>query len=249
MKTLNKISLFTLLLCAVSLYAEAQIITPSKIGNRIKQRIEERAAENVYRRVDNGVDKAVDGVFETADKSAKDVVSGNEDNDQEAATRAMSGLLGGIGKSLPPEENYVFENSYTMKVTSTGGKESGDMLVTYYFKNNAPYMGARYKMTSVKGEQPAGQLDAMIFDFDKESVYTFMNNDGQKVMMGMSYANAKNMEDYANKKMEESVYTKTGQTKTIIGHRCDGYLLTQGKDETLLWVSQDRVPVLADQYK
>lgn len=252
MKINDKISALSALLILITFNVSAQLITPSKIGNRIKQRIEERAADNVYRRVDNGVDKAVDGVFETADKGAKDVVNGNdktETDGQEAATRAMSGLLGGLGKSVPPESSYEFDNSYTMKVTTSGGKENGVMMITYYFKNEAPYMGAKFKMTGTEGEQMAGQMDAMIFDFEKESVYNFMNTNGQKVVMGMSYANAKNMEDYANDKMAESVYTKTGQTKSILGYKCDGYLMTQGKDETLLWISQGRVPVISEQYK
>jgi len=49
--------------------------------------------------------------------------------------------------------------------------------------------------------------------------------------------------------VEKSNFTKLSESRTIAGYTCDAYLLKQGTDESKVWISKSRVPVVSTYYE
>ncbi|UBM58381.1 DUF4412 domain-containing protein [Marinilongibacter aquaticus] len=267
MKAIFFKTVFCLALLASSSVAYSQIFSVDRLKKRAKDRAEQRAEDNVNNRVDRGVDKVIDGLFGGVDKGAKkttdavkDAASGSGEESkstntsdaqsEEQAKKMLGGLLSGIGNAPAPEGSYGFKSSYVMKITAKDKKGESLMRMKYYFTDETNAVGTKILEMSDGKNKGQNPIDFMVMDFDKESMYTFMNNNGSKTMMGISYNQTSNViEDEANKSMEKTSYTKTGQTKTIAGYKCDGYLINDGKEEMTVWISQGKVPVIASYYK
>ena len=251
----------------VSSFSFGQILSPERIKNRVKQRAEDRAASEVDNRVDRGVDKVLDGLFGTVDKGAKaatDAVkdSGNKEKGEDSATEksqepseedvmgAFSKIMGGMGQGAAPENSYSFNSSYTMKMTSTEkNKAPQNFTIKYLFTESGDYFGSKVLGMSTEVTE-AIQDQFMLFDMEKNTMYTFMNMNGQKNMISMSLSG---VEEVAEEKIDASIentsYTSTGKTKTIAGYPCEGFLMKQDNEEYLVWISKSSVPVISAYYK
>lgn len=267
MKKIFKLSL-VLTLAFSSVFSYAQILNPRRLGKKVAdraaQRAEQRAEGKLNESIDRGVDKAFDSIFNTTKKTTE--TNQNTDNkstsptstdassaemSQEQAMGMLSGLLGGMNATPPPSESYSFESSYIMNITSKTSDGDFNMQNKYYFTSNGNYMGS--KMLGGSNPEMSKQtqgLEAIIIDFEKECMYTFMKAEGRKNMIGMSMKAAGDMAaKMAQEEQSETTITKTGESKTIAGYTCDGYLLTQGKDKNLIWISRSRVPVVSSYYE
>ncbi|KPM47548.1 DUF4412 domain-containing protein [Jiulongibacter sediminis] len=255
-------SLLFSLLFLVGLSGYSQILSPDRIRNRIKERAKERTAQEVDNRVDRGVDKVLDGLFGTVDKGAKaatDAVKesassdsnkeeSNQEMSQEDAMGMLGGLLGGIGGGAEPQGSYDFDASYVMKMTSTSKDGPQNFEVKYRFTDGGEYFGSEILNMSTQAPQSMkGQF--MIYDMANSTMFTFMEMNGQKQMMSIGMSN---LEGHAEAKIDENIaettYTKTGQTKSIAGYTCDGYMMKQDGKEYLVWISRGRVPVVSSYY-
>ena len=266
MKKIFKLSL-VLALAFSSVFSYAQILNPRRLGKKVAdraaQRAEQRAEGKLNESIDRGVDKAFDSIFNTSKKTTETASqtenpvntpaanSTSAEMSQEQAMGMLSGLLGGMNSSPPPSESYSFESSYVMNISSKGSDGDFSMQNKYYFTSSGQYMGSKM----IGGSNPemskqAQGLEAIIIDFEKECMYTFMEAQGRKSMIGMSMKAAGDMAaKMAQEENSGTSITKTGETKTISGYTCDGYLLTQGKDKNLIWISRSRVPVVSSYYE
>lgn len=237
-----------------------QIFSPTRIKNRAKERAENKAESKVNEQVDKGVDKVFDSLFGAVEKSlkstdkkpkeeTKDTTKANPDTSEEAGMNMLTNLLGGIGMSAEPASSYSFDASYTMKMSTSEKGKKNDFTYKYLFSEGGNYMGAQ--MQGASDPEMAKQLEtmeAMVFDFDKNSFFTFMNMNGQKSMLGMSIpteTSGQIIEDqYAL-----STYTATGTTKSILGYSCEGFSVEQGDEKYLVWISKDRVSFINKYYE
>ncbi|MCR9063725.1 MAG: DUF4412 domain-containing protein [Cytophagales bacterium] len=245
----------------------SQIFSPDRIKDRIKERAAQKTQNEVDNRVDRGVDKVLDGLFGTVDKGAKtateavkDAASSDGTSKESKATEAKTeedvmklfgGLMGGMGQAEAPDASYKFASSYVMKITSSEkSKDQTDFTIKYHFAKDGEYFGSKIMQSSDPKMNSAVNSQFMVYDLSKNAMYTFMEMNGQKNMMSIAM---KNVEDMASEKVDEKIentsYTKTGQTKTIAGYPCDGYLMKQDGEEYLVWISKSNVPVVASYYK
>lgn len=266
MKNLFRFSLI-LSLAFCSVFSYAQILNPRRIGKKVAdraaQRAEQRAEQKANESIDKGVDKVFDSIFNPSKKSTEPAAktetkvntpstsSSSDEMSQEQAMGMLSGLLGGMSSTAPPLESYSFSSSYVMDIKTKNSDGDFNMKNKYYFTQSGNYMGT--KMISGFSPGMTGDthgLQVVIIDFDKEYMYTFMEREGKKNMIGMSMKAAGEMATkMANEQNENTTLAKTGETKTISGYTCDAYLLTQGKDKSTLWISRSRVPVVSAYYK
>lgn len=85
-------------------------------------------------------------------------------------------------------------------------------------------------------------MEMFVMDFEQNKFFTFTNNEGTKNVMAIGYKPDK-LEQYATENEEQIKITKTSETKTIAGYKCDGYRIEdqESKDQVLMWISQSRV--------
>lgn len=163
----------------------------------------------------------------------------NQNNaDSSAPTLNFPGM-GGKSK-CKVEPSYVFQTEIIMDVYSfdaSGKNKSKDSFSLNYsmlFEKNAQYIGTiMHKMSNQT------DMDEMKTVMNlKDSCYvTFMINDGNKMGMSMSF---KNIQQYQKKDKEYSdlKFTKTGKTKTILGHLCYEYIAENEETKMTQWVSE-----------
>ncbi|MFT5886686.1 MAG: hypothetical protein ACI9IP_003154 [Arcticibacterium sp.] len=252
---------FPLLLATIfmltSFAGEAQIISGKNIKNRLIKRAGQRAEEKATQKMEDGVDKGVDKVFDSlfgppAKKTEPKTTanSGNDNSSEEAALGMMNKMMSSFGVSEAPSSNYNFSSSYVMNIQSKTKDEDFKMKTKYYFTESGKYMGTKIlEGTHPQMNSSTGGMEAMIMDFEKKSMYTFLNTDGKKVMMGISLNSTLGIAEASSSEAMESKLTKTGETKTIAGYATDAFLLTQGEDKSTIWISRSRVPVVSTYYE
>ncbi len=247
MKTqiINYLLLVSFLLASTSIFA--QFPGADRIRRTIINRTVDKAAD---RAADKAADKIVDGIFGAEDNSTTRTQAQRDSAVTESAKR-FGNIMSGITNAAPPKESYSFESSYVMQLNSKNKneKDQNEMSMKYYFTKNGSYVGS--KMNEIKdnsGKKTAPPMSMMVFDFDQSSMYTFMDNDGKKTVFGLGLKNTA-AENYTNEKMAETKYTKTGQTKTILGYTCDGYLVESDDSKSTIWISRSNVPVISNYYE
>ncbi len=252
---MKKITQLLVLLILVSAVANAQIIDPRTV---IKRKTEQRANQ----KIDESIDKALDKVFNGFEKKAKDKsekdkatenASSSSDTEQaEDPTTAMGKLFGslGLGGATPPAGSYNFNSSYVMQVKTQGKKsdENMTMEMKYMFNDGGKVMGSKIlSADNPDVNSQMGMMEAIIFDWEKSQMYSFMNMNGQKQYIGISVKDGA-IGDAAEEEYTKTTFTKLGKTKTIAGYVCDAYLSNDGETESTIWVSRDAIPSVARYY-
>lgn len=245
-----------IMICSAAL--QAQLIDPRKIAKR-------KAEQRTNQKVDQTVDKALDKIFEgfgKKNKSKKDDAD-DEKNDADTngnksdaennaeAQKALSGMMGMFGgKSEPPKSSYSFNSSYVMQMKNTGKKkdENFTMSMKYMFNDAGKVMGAKMMGSDNPDmNKSMGMMEAMIFDWENSQMYSLMNMEGKKQYMAIKLKDSA-IGDYAEEKNKNMSFTKTSQTKKILGYTCDGYLSKDNKDEYLVWMSREPIMAIAKYY-
>lgn len=238
----------------------SQTAVLDRLKKRAEERVAQRAEDKVNQKVDSGVDKVIDGLFGAVEKSVKPsenkktttTESNNSEKEigEEDAMNMLSNILGGMNKVSPPAASYDFNSSYDMKMKMSDkkGKVTG-LTYRYMFSNSSAYMGGKL----IDAEDPQmksqmGSMEAMIFDFEKNSMYTFMNLNGQKQMMGIGFKEGITG-DLAKDSYEKTTYTKTSQRKTIAGYTTTGYEMIQDGEKYLIWISDKPIAFIGKYYE
>lgn len=261
---MKKISKFFLAFICFSTVAQVSY-SQTQVLDRLKKRAEERAAqraeEKVNQKIDNSVDKVIDGLFGAVEKSVKpsetkkvenstETNSSSKDMSEEEAMNMVSGILGGMNKATPPADAYTFNSSYDMKIKSGDkkGKTIG-MTYRYMFSNSSAYMGGKI----IDADDPdmkssMSTMEAFIFDFEKNSMYSFMNLNGTKQVMSIAFKDGVTG-DFAKDNYEKVSYKKTNQAKTIAGYATTGYEMIQDGEKYLIWISDKPISFISKYYE
>src|SRR5258705_2305140 len=130
----------------------------------------------------------------------------------------------------------TFEGKLHMKMSSPGKKDATEM--DYRIKAGR----ARIDMQAPEGKASA-PLGGMIIDYAKQE--TTMLIPQQQLYMVMSMAGAaKNAPAASNEqqapKKSDVTLEKTGETETILGYKCEKYLIKSEKNDgtTAMWVTE-----------
>jgi len=136
--------------------------------------------------------------------------------------RTMPGL-----SSIPPAENYNFNHHAEMELTS--GKDL--MNIDYYLPETGNFLALLIKDKKIKDEF------ITVYDVDRETMYSFMENDGVKQKMGVAFQTTGDSENSSSE--TDIQITATGNSKIILGYNCQEYKMT-GKDLTgTVWVTTE----------
>lgn len=217
----NSVILF---LCFLSNQMSAQVFNP---GTVLKRKGEDR----VNQKVDQSLDKALDKLFSPSEKKSKEGGGGDEN--------PLSGLQMG-GK---PADAYAFQASMVVHMKMTSSKDVQSWKMKYMFDQEARWMGMRF----LEGNDPSmaqayQMMDAVVLDFNQMKIFSFINNNGSKMVMGIGFKPDK-LESQMESQPDRYSLTKTSETKSIGGTPCQGYQMKdeKGKDVVMLWISSTPV--------
>lgn len=177
------------------------------------------AEKTVERKTEQKTKKETEEVFDDAFNKEK--------NPAEQETHKSKGRgLPGLAK-VAPADNYAFQHKVEMEIKA--GKQVN--LVNYYLTDNDNFFG-----TELKDEQLKDDF-ITVFDIDRETIYTYMENDGQKMQMGINLKIEEPVDEDVNE--PDFVIVATGKTKSILGYQCQEFNMT-GKDvKATLWVTKE----------
>jgi hypothetical protein len=211
----------------------------------------------INRQVDKEVDAAVDKeVQESKDKKAKEKEEADAKAKQEQATQSqsqqgnqadqskpasgnqgaptpMGGLLGGK-VTLKYNEEYNFSSRMYSQMETYDKKDVIKMDYYMYFSNNSPTAGIETKtINTSEGETPV--ISQMIMDGENKCFIMLTDVNGSK--MGI-------ISEIPSEVKQEGapMVTKTGNSKTINGYKCDEYLFkptADSKDYWKMWFSKE----------
>ncbi|MFK7771807.1 MAG: DUF4412 domain-containing protein [Saprospiraceae bacterium] len=125
--------------------------------------------------------------------------------------------------TVEPAGNYAFIHKVEMQIKS--GKDV--MNADYYLPDSKDFLGVQIKDKKVK------EGSFTVFDVEREAMFNYMESDGKKMKMGVDFK----MDDESNEATFDIV--ATGNTKTILGYKCQEYKMT-GEDMTAtIWITKE----------
>ena len=214
---------------------------------------EKKSEEDPLKKAEAAFDKALDGLFKPKKKDAtkeeKTKPEAKEEKPKPESKEDKGGGFGGFSFGGKPKASYSFGSSMTMKMTMKNAKDKEPVIMRnkYLFGDDGKSIGIKF-MGSSNPEMQKGQgnMDAFIMDFDQNKMFTFMNSDGRKTLMAMGYK-PDPTQQAVEKEPAKVKITKSGEVKTILGYKCDGYWIEneERNDKILMWISQNRVGEMA----
>lgn len=180
------------------------------LGNKIERATERAIERKVEERVTEEVEEALDSTFTEGSKSTR--------TEEGRTGMGMFGL-----SQVEPAASYAFNHRAEMQMTT----EKDVMNIDYLLPNTGNYFCAQ-----IKDEKSGGDY-LTVFDTDKEAMFTYMESDGKKMKMGIKFS--------ADDISEEPKFEikATGNTKTILGYKCQEYIMTTEDMTSNVWVTKD----------
>lgn len=248
------LSLFFLQFLFVNV-STSQIIDPRKI---VKRKAEDKVNQKVNEKVDEAVDQALNKVFEgfgkktTNNSTEKTTTESTSPNQPNEAEEAVNGLFKSLSFDGTPKDSYSFGASYTVKITftDTNEKTSQVFLTKYRFAGNGKAVCSQFVSASDAQMSEGMQgIKATVFDLEQQKMFMFMENNGQKTVLSLGVKNVPPLtEEQLNAQQNNVKFTKQNQTKTIGNYTCDAYLMEEDGEKFTMWISQSKVPVVANYY-
>lgn len=125
---------------------------------------------------------------------------------------------------VEPASSYSFDHKAEMQITS--GKDV--MTVDYFLPKSGDFLCAK-----IRNEKMAGEF-LTVFDMEREAMFTYMDNEGGKMKMGVDFK-------LSDTEEEPSAVTikATGNTKKILGYKCQEYLMEREDMTGTVWVTKE----------
>lgn len=203
---MKKATLFIAFILCFSGTANAQFF--KKLGNKIEKAAEKTIEKKAVQKTTKETEEAFDS---TINKKAK-----KDKNKKQTSTPNVS--------KVDPASNYAFKHKAVMHMKS--GKDEIDFV--YYLPNTDDYFGMAIK------DKKEEQDFMMVYDVAREAMFTFMENGGQKMKMGVEFK-TNTVED----KSPGFEIKATGNTKTVLGYNCKEYKMIGDNITATTWVTKD----------
>lgn len=219
------------------------MITDAQILNRIR-----RAAEQgVSRAVENQVEKQVEKAAQRQLEKAFENLYG-PDTTSSTGAYDFSKIIKGIKTDVPTEASYDFKGFAEMEMTGTDekGKAIEPALMKIFLNEGSEYSGMEFSAAG-RGRKANSEKTLMIFDLKNNASIILMDTEDGKASMayGLDYQEIAEM---GEKEYEQSeAYTdnlnfnKTGNTKSVLGYRCEEYVMEIDDGTASYWVTQEPV--------
>lgn len=179
-----------------------------KLGKKIEKAAEKTVERKVEQKTRKETEKAFDSTFNKKSERKR--------------TRGLAGL-----SAIEPAESYAFNYRVEMQITSK--KEV--MNVDYFLPDTGNYLCALIKDKKIK------EPFLTVFDIEREAMFNYMENDGQKMKMGVEFKTDGATDDAIN---EGSIsITATGNSKLILGYNCEEYKMIGEEMTATIWVTKE----------
>jgi len=121
-------------------------------------------------------------------------------------------------------ETYAFNHKAEMQFITKKEK----MTVDYFLPDSGNFFGMEIKDEKIKDDF------IMVYDVDREAMFTYMENNGQKMKMSVAFET-----DDVDTEDTSFNITATGKVKTILGYSCKEYKMTGDDITAIIWVTKD----------
>jgi hypothetical protein len=204
---MKKSTIFLLLLLGFTISANAQFF--KKLGNKVEKAAEKAVERKAEQKTTKETNKAFDSTF----------------NKKRKKNKSLSGMPS--FSDSEPAANYTFNYRADMEI-KTGGET---MKMSYFLSESGNYLSSMIDDKRMKDKS------LMVMDFEREAMFTFMENDGQKIRMAMSLATASAYEQASNE--SNTKVTATGKSKKILNYNCQEYKMTGDDMYGTMWITKD----------
>lgn len=231
---MKKLVIITLLIFGFSGTANAQFF--EKLANRIEKAAERTIVRKSEQKTTRETGKVFDKTFNKNKKKKKrkrkKSPTKRRQNEQQVDNKRQEGNDIDNKTSMPsvfgfssadPAASYTFSYKAEMQIES--GKDV--MYVDYHIPESGSYLGTKYKDLRIKGKFFS------VFDIQKNAVFSFIEDNGQKTQMGMAF-NIKDTNENPNISIKA-----TGKTKNILGYNCQEYIMTSEEINASVWVTKE----------
>ena len=166
--------------------------------------------KKVEEKTENETEKAFDSTF---------------NNPKSKTSTKKSSPLDVSGSKVDPAANYNFSHKYVMEIKS----DKNTSILNYYLTNSGDYIA------STVPDKNGNEDVISVMDLSRKTIYMFMESKGDKSQMGMNL----NLEEVADDAMEQTdvKVTPTGNTKTILGYKCEEYKVVGNDLNGTIWVA------------
>lgn len=151
----------------------------------------------------------------------------------------LAGMMGGMMQPANTESAYNFTGYMIMEVTSTDrkGKSEDPAQIKYLLTKDPQYMGMTFEDPKAKGT-----TTTTIMDSKNQAVVILMEDSGNKssMAMKMDFDKMQGMvdEEIETQAEEDIKLIKTGNTKTILGYKCEEYTVTNEDGKGVYWITE-----------
>ncbi|MDB4293528.1 DUF4412 domain-containing protein [Maribacter sp.] len=176
-----------------------------KLGKKVEKAAEKAVERKAEQKTTKETEKAFDSTFNKKRKKRKN-----------GSTPSVS--------KVAPATSYAFNYKAAMQIVN--GKEV--LYADYFLPTSGSYFGMALQDKKIKDEF------MMVYDIDREAMFTYMTNNGQKMKMGVAFTS-----DDATEEAPVFDIKATGNTKIIIGYKCQEYKITGENMTATVWVTKD----------
>jgi len=201
---MKKTTLFIACILCFSGSVNAQFL--KKLGKKVEQAAGKAIERKAERKATKETEKAFDSTFNRKKK-----------NKQRTSRSA------GISK-VKSAETYAFNHKAEMQFITKKEK----MTVNYFLPDSGNFFGMEIKDEKIKDDF------IMVYDVDREAMFTYMENNGQKMKMSVAFET-----DDVDTEDTSFNITATGKVKTILGYSCKEYKMTGDDITATIWVTKD----------
>lgn len=237
-----------LMCCAISVSTIAKD-KAEETKEKAKQKSERRLDDKIDNAIDGGLDK-LEGLFKKKNKKKdkKESKTTNSNSKNGTPEFNMGNMFGG-GKQIDIKPVYEFGLDMKVEITSVeNGKEnkSETSIINYYYPKDATqnYLGIKMEM------EEEDDITNAFTVIDNGTIISFVEQSGTKMAMGMDIPDAEEVatdededDDFfgenTSKEDKMNSMKKTGNTKTILGYKCEEYLMEDENAKINVWVAPD----------
>ncbi|MCS5489685.1 DUF4412 domain-containing protein [Algoriphagus limi] len=175
-------------------------------------------------------------VEESVSKSANDKT-------EEETNKMLEGMMGALGEPADVEESYAFKGFMILEITSTNsrGKSEDPVRMKSYLSENPDFSGIE-----IQDPDQENMKTLLIMDLKNQATVLLMDDGERKSSMAIGSDFDKIQEQVDLNSEDESSpdqikITKTGNTKEILGYRCEEYEIEQADGKGTYWVSEEPI--------
>ncbi|MBS2097252.1 hypothetical protein [Carboxylicivirga linearis] len=215
---------------------------------KMAKKAAEKAEKKAEQKTEEEMDKKLDQLFEEAFED--DESQSESDVDMSAKWAEKLAGMGYAGEPVDIDDSYSFSSSITMHIESIDkdGTTSSNGDIKIY--TNTDDQTFAYEFISNETESNPDQQKGLIIMDMKNQASIILNDDEKSgIIYGVDGLVDGSMYDESDEEEEDEMpedmnnldprLTKTGNTKTILGYKCDEYKYKDEESEGLVYITQD----------